>query len=157
VQIIFNMFRPKPAEELFAVARARRVGILARVPLASGLLSGKYSPTSEFSETDHRRYNRRGEKFDVGETFSGVDYESGLRAVDELRDVVPSGASMAQAALRWTLMFPEVSAAIPGARNASQVEENIRALELEPLSDDAMRRVSDVYDRHIRALVHGRW
>jgi aryl-alcohol dehydrogenase-like predicted oxidoreductase len=157
VQIIFNMFRPKPAEELFAVARAKRIGILARVPLASGLLSGKFSLTSEFSDTDHRRYNRHGEKFDVGETFSGVDYETGLRAVDELRAVVPSGASMAQTALRWTLMFPEVSAAIPGARNASQVQENIRALELEALSDDAMRRVSEVYDRHIRATVHGRW
>jgi len=157
VQIIFNMFRLKPADSFFAAARARRIGILARVPLASGLLSGKFSATSEFSESDHRRYNRYGEKFDVGETFSGVDYVTGLRAVDELRGVVPSGASMAQTALRWTLMFPEVSAAIPGARNASQVEDNIRAAELAALSDESMRRVSDVYDRHIRPAIHGRW
>src|SRR5262249_6094124 len=119
--------------------------------------SGKFSATSEFSDTDHRRYNRYGEKFDVGETFSGVDYETGLRAVDELRGVVPSGASMAQTALRWTLMFPEVSAAIPGARNATQVEATFGGGGLAPLSDEARGRVSDVYDRHIRSVVHGRW
>jgi aryl-alcohol dehydrogenase-like predicted oxidoreductase len=157
VQIIFNMFRQKPAERFFAVAAERRVGILARVPLASGLLSGKLSRESTFSASDHRNYNRRGESFDVGETFSGVDYEAGLRAVDELRPLVPAGATMAQAALRWILAFPEVTAAIPGARTAEQVESNVRALETPALSEDAMARVRDVYDRHIRGGVHDRW
>jgi aryl-alcohol dehydrogenase-like predicted oxidoreductase len=157
VQIIFNMFRLKPAEEFFQVAREKRIGILARVPLASGLLSGKLSRESAFAATDHRSYNRHGEKFDVGETFSGVDYDTGLDAVDELRPLVPAGATMAQLALRWILMFPEVTAAIPGARNSRQTEDNVHAADLPPLSDDAMRRVRDVYDRSIRPLVHHRW
>ena len=157
VQIIFNMFRLKPAEEFFAVAREKRIGILARVPLASGLLSGKLTRDSAFAATDHRSYNRHGEKFDAGETFSGVDYETGLDAVDELRPLVPAGATMAQLALRWILMFPEVTAAIPGARNSRQTEDNVLAADLPPLSDDAMRRVRDVYERSIRPLVHHRW
>ena len=157
VQIIFNMFRLKPAEEFFAVAREKRIGILARVPLASGLLSGKLTRESVFAATDHRSYNRHGEKFDAGETFSGVDYETGLDAVDELRPLVPAGATMAQLALRWILMFPEVTAAIPGARNSRQTEDNVLAADLPPLSDDAMRRVRDVYERSIRPLVHHRW
>jgi aryl-alcohol dehydrogenase-like predicted oxidoreductase len=157
VQIIFNMFRHRPAEELFAVARERRVGILARVPLASGLLSGKMGADSEFAPTDHRHFNRRGEAFDVGETFSGVDFETGLRAVAELRHLVPAGASLAQLALRWILMFPEVTAAIPGARNAEQVEGNLRALDLAPLSDETMERVRAVYEEYVREAVHGRW
>ncbi|HET9798292.1 MAG TPA: aldo/keto reductase [Gemmatimonadaceae bacterium] len=157
VQIIFNMFRLKPAEEFFAVAREKRIGILARVPLASGLLSGKLTRESAFAATDHRSYNRHGEKFDAGETFSGVDYETGLDAVDELRPLVPAGATMAQLALRWILMFPEVTAAIPGARNSRQTEDNVLAADLPPLSDDAMRRVRDVYERSIRPLVHHRW
>jgi aryl-alcohol dehydrogenase-like predicted oxidoreductase len=157
IQIIFNMFRLKPAEELFPVAREKRIGILARVPLASGLLSGKLRRDSTFAATDHRNYNRRGESFDVGETFSGVDYETGLEAVEELRALVPPGATMAQLALRWILMFPEVSAAIPGAKDARQTEDNVRAASLPPLSDDVMARVRDVYDRHVRALVHHRW
>ena len=157
VQIIFNMFRLKPAEEFFAVAREKRIGILARVPLASGLLSGKLTRESAFAATDHRSYNRHGEKFDAGETFSGVDYDTGLDAVDELRPLVPAGATMAQLALRWILMFPEVTAAIPGARNSRQTEDNVLAADLPPLSDDAMRRVRDVYERSIRPLVHHRW
>ena len=157
VQIIFNMFRLKPAEEFFAVAREKRIGILARVPLASGLLSGKLTRESAFAATDHRSYNRHGEKFDAGETFSGVDYETGLDAVDELRPLVPAGATMAHLALRWILMFPEVTAAIPGARNSRQTEDNVLAADLPPLSDDAMRRVRDVYERSIRPLVHHRW
>ena len=157
VQIIFNMFRHRPAEELFPLARARGVGILARVPLASGLLSGRIGPETEFAPTDHRSFNRRGEAFDVGETFSGVDLDAGLRAVAELRHLVPEGASLAQLALRWILMFPEVTAAIPGARSAEQVEANLRALDLTALSDDAMARVREVYDAHVRAAVHGRW
>ena len=157
IQIIFNMFRLKPAEELFPLVRERRIGILARVPLASGLLSGKLRRDSTFERTDHRNYNRHGESFDVGETFSGVDYQTGLQAVDELRPLVPPGATMAQLALRWILMFPEVTAAIPGAKDVRQTEDNVRAADLPPLTDDAMTCVCDVYDRHIRALVHHRW
>ncbi len=157
VQIIFNMFRLKPAEQFFAAAREARVGILARVPLASGLLSGKLRPDTHFEASDHRKYNRHGEAFDQGETFSGVDYEQGLRAVDALRPLVPPGATMAQLALRWILMFPEVSAAIPGAKNVRQAEDNIRAAELPPLSDDAMARVRQVYDEFFRPAIHGRW
>jgi aryl-alcohol dehydrogenase-like predicted oxidoreductase len=157
IQIIFNMFRLKPAEQLFPVVREKRIGILARVPLASGLLSGKLRRDSAFAATDHRNYNRHGESFDVGETFSGVDYETGLEAVEELRALVPPGATMAQLALRWILMFPEVSAAIPGARNARQTEDNVRAASLPPLTDEAMQRVRDVYDRYVRSQVHHRW
>lgn len=157
VQIIFNMFRLKPAEELFAVVREKKIGILARVPLASGLLSGKLTRESTFATTDHRNYNRHGESFDVGETFSGVDYDTGLAAVDELRPLVPNGASMAQLALRWILMFPEVSAAIPGAKNAEQTESNVRAADLPALSPAQMDAVQEVYDRRIRASVHARW
>jgi aryl-alcohol dehydrogenase-like predicted oxidoreductase len=157
VQIIFNMFRLKPADSFLALARERRVGVLARVPLASGLLSGKLRPDTQFAATDHRSYNRRGESFDVGETFSGVDYETGLRAVEELRPLVPAGATLAQLALRWILMFPAVTAAIPGARTAAQVEGNVAALDLPPLSPDVMARVREGYDRHVRAAVHDRW
>ncbi|GAC1548626.1 MAG: aldo/keto reductase [Herpetosiphon sp.] len=157
VQIIFNMFRLKPAEEFFPLARERRVGILARVPLASGLLSGKLQPQSEFAATDHRNYNRHGESFDQGETFSGVDYETGLKAVDELRSLVPEGASMAQLALRWILMFPEVTAAIPGARNAEQAVSNVHAMDLPALSEGNMAKVRTVYDRRFRAAIHDRW
>jgi aryl-alcohol dehydrogenase-like predicted oxidoreductase len=157
IQVIFNMFRLKPAEELFPVVHEKRIGILARVPLASGLLSGKLRRDSTFEPRDHRNYNRHGEAFDVGETFSGVDYETGLEAVEELRALVPAGATMAQLALRWILMFPEVSAAIPGARNVQQTEDNVRAAELPPLTPQQMAAVRDVYDRFIRPLVHHRW
>jgi aryl-alcohol dehydrogenase-like predicted oxidoreductase len=157
IQIIFNMFRLKPTEELFPVVREKRIGILARVPLASGLLSGKLRRTSTFAATDHRNYNRRGESFDVGETFSGVDFDTGLEAAEELRALVPPGATMAQLALRWILMFPEVSAAIPGAKDVRQTEDNVRSASLPPLSDDVMARVRDVYDRHVRSQVHHRW
>jgi aryl-alcohol dehydrogenase-like predicted oxidoreductase len=157
VQLIFNLFRLKPAERFFAAAAAKQVGILARVPLASGLLAGRLRADSTFGEDDHRRFNRRGERFDVGETFSGVDYAKGLEAVEELRALVPAGATLAQLALRWILMFPEVSAAIPGARNPAQVEENVRAAELPALSADVMSRARSVYDHRIRPAVHDRW
>jgi aryl-alcohol dehydrogenase-like predicted oxidoreductase len=157
IQIIFNMFRLKPAEELFPVVREKRIGILARVPLASGLLSGKLRRDSTFAAADHRSYNRHGESFDAGETFSGVDYETGLQAVEELRVLVPPDATMAQLALRWILMFPEVSAAIPGAKDVRQTEDNVRAADIPALSDDIMARVRDVYDRYVRSLVHHRW
>jgi len=157
VQIIFNMFRHRPIEDFFPLARVRRVGILARVPLASGLLTGKLHSNSQFPADDHRSFNRHGEEFDQGETFSGVDYDEGLRATAELRELVPPGASLSQLALRWILMFPEVSAAIPSSRNEQQAESNFAAVALPPLSPAEMARVRDVYDRHFRAAVHPRW
>lgn len=157
VQIIFNMFRFKPAEQFFTAASEHRVGILARVPLASGLLTGKLSLQSQFAENDHRKFNRHGEAFDQGETFSGVDYETGLRAVEELRPLVPQGATMAQFALRWILMFAEVTAAIPGAKNPEQAEDNVKAAALAPLTNDTMLRVQEVYDTYIRPQVQQRW
>jgi aryl-alcohol dehydrogenase-like predicted oxidoreductase len=157
VQIIFNMFRHRPAEDFFPLARARRVGILARVPLASGLLTGKLRRDSQFPVDDHRSFNRHGEAFDQGETFSGVDYETGLRAVEELRPLVPAGVTLAQFALRWTLMFPEVTAAIPSARDEQQAQGNFTAADLPPLSAELLQRVREIYDRHIRAAVHHRW
>ncbi len=157
VQIIYNMFRLKPADRFLDVARERRVGVLARVPLASGLLAGRLRPDTAFAAGDHRSFNRRGEAFDVGETFSGVDYEAGLAAVEELRPLVPAGATMAQLALRWVLMHPGVTTTIPGARDAAQAESNAAAAELPPLSDEAMARVREVYDRRLRASVHPRW
>jgi len=157
VQIIFNMFRLKPAEKFFAAASERQVGILARVPLASGLLTGTFRPNTQFAENDHRNFNRHGESFDQGETFSGVDYETGLQAVEELRKIVPQGATMAQFALRWILMFPEVSSTIPGAKNPRQAEDNVQAASLPPLNNETMRRVEEIYDTFIRPQIHQRW
>ena len=157
VQIIFNLFRIKPAEQVFKTAAAKRVGILARVPLASGLLTGRLRPDSRFGEDDHRRFNRHGEAFDAGETFSGVDYAEGLRAVEELRPLVPAGATLAQLALRWILMFPEVTTTIPGARTPEQVEDNVAAADLAALPAATMQQARAIYDRHFRAAVHGRW
>jgi aryl-alcohol dehydrogenase-like predicted oxidoreductase len=133
------------------------VGILARVPLASGLLTGKMRPDSTFEADDHRNYNRYGQSFDVGETFSGVPYEAGLAAVEELRPLVPEGETMAQMALRWILMFDAVSCAIPGAKNPVQAADNVAASGLPPLSDETMAAVGDIYDRLIRPHVHQRW
>jgi aryl-alcohol dehydrogenase-like predicted oxidoreductase len=157
VQIIFNMFRLKPAEQFFPAARERQVGILARVPLASGLLTGKFRPNTQFAANDHRNFNRHGESFDQGETFSGVDYDTGLRAVEELRKLVPQGATMAQLALRWILMFPDVTTAIAGAKNPQQATDNVGAASLPPLSDETMQRVREVYDTYIRSQVQQRW
>lgn len=157
VQIIFNMFRLKPAEAFFPAARERKVGVIARVPLASGMLSGKLRTDTQFAANDHRSFNRHGEAFDRGETFSGVDYETGLRAVEELRPLVPSGASLAQLALRWITMFPEVSCAIPGAKNPAQVEQNVAAAALPPLDPATMDAVRAVYDRYIREQVEHLW
>lgn len=157
VQIIFNMFRQRPAELFFDLAMKRRVGILARVPLASGLLTGKMTRATQFASDDHRNFNREGKAFDVGETFSGVDYETGLQAVEELRKLIPNGASMTQFALRWILMFDAVSLAIPGAKNALQARENAAASDLPELSPETMRRVAEIYDQYIRPQVHQRW
>jgi aryl-alcohol dehydrogenase-like predicted oxidoreductase len=157
VQIIFNIFRQKPAEEFFPLAEERGVGILARVPLASGLLSGKMSADRAFSEDDHRNFNRDGEAFDRGETFSGVDFETGLEAVEELKVLVPEGNTLAQFALRWILMHPAVSCAIPGGKNPSQVEDNVAAVEIPPLDEGTMERVKEIYDGSIRPQVHHLW
>lgn len=157
IQIIFNMFRLKPADELLALAADARVGIIARVPLASGLLTGKLTPQTTFAADDHRTFNRRGEAFDVGETFSGVSYADGLRAVEELRSLPTPGVGLAQLALRWILMFPGVTCAIPGAKSPAQAVQNATAAALPPLEEAAMRRVRDVYDRYFRTGVHSRW
>jgi aryl-alcohol dehydrogenase-like predicted oxidoreductase len=141
----------------FPEAKRRRVGILARVPLASGLLTGKMTRESAFSADDHRQFNRHGEAFDRGETFAGVDYETGLQAVEELRLLVPSGATMAQFALRWILMNDAVTCAIPGAKRPAQAEDNIHAADLPPLSDATMTKIGEIYDRRIRELVHHYW
>ena len=157
VQIIFNMFRHRPAELFFDQAKRRRVGILARVPLASGLLTGKMTAQTTFETDDHRNFNRHGEAFDVGETFSGVPYEIGLSAVNELKTLVPPGATMAQLALRWILMFDAVTCVIPGAKRPDQVADNVRAAALPPLTEAQMAKVRDVYDSFIREAVHHRW
>lgn len=157
VQIIFNIFRQRPSDLFFAEAKRKQVGILTRLPLSSGLLTGKFKSDSMFESDDHRAFNREGKAFDRGETFSGVPYSLGLKAVDALRPLTPPGATMAQMALRWILMFPEVTCAIPGAKRASQVEENVQAADLLPLSDEAMERIRTVYNSHIRDEVHHRW
>jgi aryl-alcohol dehydrogenase-like predicted oxidoreductase len=157
VQIIFNCFRQRPAESFMAKATQKQTGILARVPLASGLLTGKFRQDSSFSRDDHRNFNRHGEAFDVGETFSGVDYSLGLEAVEEIRGLLPAGVSMSQFALRWILMFDAVTCAIPGARRPEQVVENGRASDLPALTPEVMAEVRRIYDDKIRPLVENRW
>ena len=157
VQIIFNIFRQRPSELFFAEAIRRKIGILARVPLASGMLTGKLNFKSTFEADDHRAFNRHGESFDRGETFSGVDYETGLKAVEELRALVPAGWTMSQFALRWILMFDAVTCAIPGAKNPAQAEDNVKAADLPSLSSEAMEKIRTIYDSQIRDLVHNHW
>ena len=157
VQIIYNIVRQRPAEHFLAEAARRDVGVLTRVPLASGLLTGKLSKDTVFDESDHRRFNRHGEAFDVGETFAGVDYETGLAVVEELRSLVPAGATMAQMALRWILMAEGVTAAIPGAKTPDQARANAAASDLAPLPPAAMERIARLYEERIKPLVHQRW
>ncbi|EON77525.1 Aldo-keto reductase [Lunatimonas lonarensis] len=157
VQIIFNMFRLKPSERFFALAKEKDCGIIVRVPLASGLLSGGMDASSRFHPADHRTFNREGQAFDKGETFSGVPYELGLRAVEELRQVFGTNTKLAAHALRWTLMFPEVSTVIPGASRPEQVVENIRASELPALSTDQMEAVERIYEKYLKADIHPLW
>ncbi|TDD24056.1 aldo/keto reductase [Nonomuraea diastatica] len=157
VQIILNAFRLKPLERVLPAARAAGVGIIARVPLASGLLSGRYDERTTFSPDDHRAFNRHGEAFDVGETFSGVDFATGLEAVRRLAPLVPPGASMAQFALRWILDQEGVSVVIPGARNPAQATANAAAADLPPLDAATLEAVRAVYDDLIRPQVHHRW
>ena len=156
VQIIFNIFRLRPADMFFDRAKTRNVAIIARVPLASGLLAGKFKADTRFEETDHRQFNRHGEAFDVGETFSGVPYDVGLAAVEKIRPLVGS-RTMAQFALRWILMFDAVTVVIPGARNAAQARSNAEAVDLPPLKTETMAELKAIYDRDIRPHVHQRW
>lgn len=157
VQIIFNIFRQRPADLFFKLAQEKQVGILARVPLSSGMLTGKMTPQTQFESDDHRTFNRQGESFDKGETFSGVDYELSLQAVKELRPLVPEGWSMAQFALRWILMHDAVTCVIPGAKRPSQAEDNIAASDLPPISDQTMEKVREIYERLIKHQVHDLW
>jgi len=157
VQIIFNIFRQRPADLLFNEAKRRQVGILARLPLSSGMLTGKLNSLSQFAPDDHRAFNRHGEAFDRGETFSGVDYQVGLQAVQELRALAPAGMSLTQFALRWILMHETVTCAIPGAKRPEQVEENMSASDLPTLSEDVMQQVKHLYEQKIRPLVHHYW
>lgn len=158
VQIIFNLFRLRPSERFFLLAKERNVGILARVPLASGMLTGKINRQTEFAKDDHRNFNRHGQAFDVGETFSGVeDLDIALQAVEELRPLVPAGATMAQFALRWILMFDAVSCVIPGAKRPEQLDDNVAATEMESLPPATMEKAQEIYDRLVRPLVHQRW
>lgn len=157
VQIIFNIFRQRPLELFFSEAQKHNIGIIARIPLSSGMLTGKMTRESSFQADDHRQFNRQGESFDRGETFSGLDYEVGLQAVDQLRAVVPAGMSMTQMALRWILMSPAVTCAIPGAKRPAQVDENVKAADQAPLSDEAMRHIREIYERLVHPQVHHYW
>ena len=157
VQIIFNIFRQRPAGLFFRQAAARDIGVLARVPLASGLLTGKMTRETPFAPNDHRVFNRTGQYFDRGETFSGVDFETGLDIVEQLRPLVPEGATMAQFALRWILMFEAVSTVIPGAKNPDQARGNVAAADLAPLPPKTMAAIADLYERRVRPLVHQYW
>ena len=157
VMIIFNMFRLRPIDDFFPEAQERKVGIIARVPMASGLLTGKMTWKTKFEPDDHRNYNRQGRAFDRGETFSGVEFDKGLEAVEELRGLVPPGATMAQMALRWILMFDAVTCAVPGAKRPAQVEDTLQAANLPPLSKQTMDKINEIYNRRIRADVHALW
>ncbi|HSL46869.1 MAG TPA: aldo/keto reductase [Anaerolineales bacterium] len=157
VQIIFNILRQRPMDLFFGEAQRRKVGILARVPLSSGMLTGKMTKATTFQEEDHRQFNRQGESFDRGETFSGLDYDIGLQVVEELRALLPEGVTMTQMALRWILMFPAVTCAIPGAKRPSQVDENVAAADLPALSEETMKEVRAIYERLVRPQVHHYW
>jgi aryl-alcohol dehydrogenase-like predicted oxidoreductase len=157
VQIILNAFRRKPLGKVLPAAQAAGVGIIARVPLASGLLSGRYSHDTSFDAADHRSYNRHGEAFDVGETFSGVDFDTGVDAAREFAALAPAGATPAQTALRWVIQQPGVTTVIPGARSSQQARQNSAAAALPPLTRAELGRIEDIYDQRIRALVHDRW
>ncbi|MBB3137998.1 aryl-alcohol dehydrogenase-like predicted oxidoreductase [Rhizobium pisi] len=157
IQIIYNIFRQRPDHLFFQEARRRNVAIIARVPLASGLLSGKITRDTQFANDDHRNFNRHGEAFDVGETFAGVPFDVGLQAVEEVRKLVPAGATMAAFALRWILMSDAVTVVIPGARNAEQAKANATAADLAPLSADVMAATREIYERLIAPHVHQRW
>jgi aryl-alcohol dehydrogenase-like predicted oxidoreductase len=157
VQIVFNLFRQRPAGLFFEQAKKQRVGVIARLPLSSGMLSGKFSAKSEFASDDHRAFNREGAGFDRGETFSGIDYALGLELVEEVRKLAPQDVPLAELALRWILMFDAVSTAIPGARRVSQLEQNVSAASRPELSPELMQRLAELYRSRIKAQVHHCW
>lgn len=157
VQIIFNMFRQRPMELFFREAQRRNVGVIVRVPLASGLLTGKFSPASQFAKNDHRQYNREGAAFDRGETFAGVDFEAGLTAVEQLKKITPDGFTLPQMALKWILMQPAVSTVIAGGKSSHQVLENAVTSDLPDLDKQTLDRIKDIYNRNIKSSVHYRW
>jgi aryl-alcohol dehydrogenase-like predicted oxidoreductase len=157
VQIVYNMFRQRPADLFLPEAKRRNVGVLARLPLSSGILSGTMTPKTTFEADDHRSFNRLGEAFDVGETFSGVDFDGALAAVEELRTLVPRGVTMAEWALAWVVTSDAVTCAIPGARRTDQVDQNARAAELAPLPDATMQKIRAIYESRIKSQVHHRW
>ena len=157
VQIIFNIFRQRPKELFFKEAERKKIGILARVPLSSGMLTGKFTSKSTFEPDDHRAFNRHGEAFDKGETFSGLEYETGLKAVDEINNILPENMTMAQFALRWILMHQAVTCAIPGAKHEGQVKENIKASDIPPLPESLMDNIESLYNKQIRPYVHHYW
>lgn len=156
IEVIFNMFRLKPLDELFKLAKEKNIGIIARVPLASGLLTGKFNKDTVFGKNDHRSYNRNGEAFDKGETFSGVDYDLGLQAVEELKKVFGTN-DLTPYAIKWILMHDAVSVVIPGASKQEQVYSNVSASELPELTKDQMDQVTKIYDKYIRNSVHSNW
>lgn len=157
VQIIFNVFRQRPAELFFKQAQKKKIAVIVRVPLASGLLSGKFKADTQFEKTDHRLFNRNGEAFDVGETFSGVPYQAGLDAVEKIRPLVSGDSTMAKLALRWILMFDAVTVVIPGARNPAQARGNAEAALLPPLSKEVMEKIAQIYADDIKKYVHQKW
>ena len=157
VQIIFNVFRQRPADLFFEQAKKKKVGIIARVPLSSGMLTGKFKKNSKFEKDDHRKFNRHGEAFDRGETFSGIDYNLSLKAVDELKRICPKTMTLSQFALKWILMFDAISCTIPGAKNKFQVEENVKSSELSSLSPKTLKNVKSIYSQFIKDSVHHYW
>lgn len=157
IQVIYNMFRQRPHEKLFPMAKNKNVGIIVRVPLASGLLTGKFTKDTMFGEKDHRNFNKDGEAFDVGETFSGIPYETGVDAVEKLKKTLPDDQNLVQLALRWILMRDEVSCVIPGASSVDHVESNTKASAKPPVSDDIMNEIDRIYKEQIQQLVHQRW
>ena len=157
IQIIFNIFRQKPAELFFKEAAKKNVGIIVRVPLASGLLTGKMNKNSSFPQNDHRNYNINGDAFDVGETFSGVNYEKGLMAVEKLKELIPSGFTLTDLALKWILMHEEVSVVIPGAKNREQATNNVKASDLNDIDASLISKINSIYDDMIKEDIHPRW
>lgn len=157
VQIIFNMFRQRPAELFFSEAKRKNIGVIVRVPLASGLLTGNYTEQTVFESGDHRQFNRNGEAFDKGETFSGIDYATGLKAVEQLKQIVPTGKTLSSLALKWILCFDAVSTIIPGASKPEQVIRNLQAINEDELTKDQLQQVKNVYEEYIKPAVHHLW
>lgn len=157
VQIIFNMFRQRPSDYFLELAEKRNIGVIARVPLASGLLTGKFNGNEEFEIGDHRRFNRNGEAFDRGETFSGVDFERGVQTVKDLKKYIPAGFSMTEFALKWILMHKQISTVITGAKTSNQIRENANSSTKPDLNEETMMKVKEIYDEKIKAMVHQYW